>query len=245
MSHSTVLKVQNQIGGKFNGELIDAVRSGMRFRIVGENVNFKVRVSRERKDKMGYMEHWFGSAAIIQHTNFQNLAMQSPKKPLLQMPTSTFLPSEEDVTAIKLDCVVLVLEVLVEHVSVFSCFKPLLLDMKRKVQPPLDVFDTSKVNTMIPLPLLCKNEQKYAEVVKVLDSYEQLIDDIYTEAGLQVDDSTKIHKGGDQLTRERFSGAKRLRATALTSKEKFQHLTPITFEFFHLQMNFLTALFKL
>lgn len=145
----------------------------------------------------------------------------------------------------KLDCVVLVLEVLVEHVSVFSCFKPLLLDMKRKVQPPLDVFDTSKVNTVIPLPLLCKNEQKYAEVVKVLDSYEQLIDDIYTKAGLQVDDSRKVHIGGDQLTRERFSGAKRLRATALTSKEKFQHLTPITFEFFHLQMNFLTALFKL
>lgn len=89
-----MLKVQNQIGGKFNGELIDAVRSGMRFRIVGDNVNFKVRVSRERKDKMGYMELWFGSAAIIQHTNFQNLAMQSPKKPLLQMPPSTFLPSE-------------------------------------------------------------------------------------------------------------------------------------------------------
>uniref|UniRef100_A0A8W8JJY1 Uncharacterized protein n=1 Tax=Magallana gigas TaxID=29159 RepID=A0A8W8JJY1_MAGGI len=125
----------------------------MRFRIVGDNVNFKVGVCRERKDKMGHMEHWFGSAAIIQHTNFHNLAMQSPQKPLLQMPPSTFLPSEEDVTAIKLDCVVLVLEVLVEH--------------------------------------------KYAEVVDVLDSYEQLIDDIYTEAGLQVDDSTKVHIGGD------------------------------------------------
>lgn len=57
MSYSTVLKDQNQIGGKFNGELIDAVRSGMRFRIVGDNVNFKIRVSRETKDKMGYMEH--------------------------------------------------------------------------------------------------------------------------------------------------------------------------------------------
>ena len=79
----------------------------------------------------------------------------------------------------------------------------------------------------------------------MLDSYEQLIDDIYTEAGLQVDDSTKVHIGGDQLTRERFSGAKRLRATALTSKEKFQHLTPITFEFVHLQMNFLTNFLKL
>lgn len=67
MSHSTVPKVQHHIGGRFNGELIDAV---MRFRIVGDNVNFKVGVSREKKDKMGHMDHWFRSTAIIQHTQF-------------------------------------------------------------------------------------------------------------------------------------------------------------------------------
>ena len=245
MSHSTVLKVQQQIGGKFNAELIDAVRSGMRFRIVGDNVNFKVGVSRQREDKVGHMEHWFGSIAIIQHTNFNNLTVQRPQRPLLQMPPSAFLPSPEDMMIIKKDCVVLVMEVLVEHIPAFNCFKPLLLDMKRKLQPPLDVFDTTKTNTVIPLPLLCKNEQKYADVVDVLDSYEQLIGDIYTKAGIRVDDSTKVHIGGDQLTRERFSGAKRLRATALSSRERFQHLTPITFEFFHLQMNFLTIIYKL
>lgn len=103
----------------------------MRFRIASDNVNFKVGVSRERKDKFGHMEHWFGSAAIIQHTHFHNLAMQSPQRPLLQMPPSTFLPSKEDMIIIKLDFVVLVLEMLVELLSVFSSFKPLLLDMKR------------------------------------------------------------------------------------------------------------------
>lgn len=46
-------------------------------------------------------------------------------------------------------------------------------------------------------------------LLNVLDSYEQLIDEIYTEAGIQVGDSTKVHTGGDQFTRERFSGAKR------------------------------------
>lgn len=56
--------------------------------------------------------------------------------------------------------------------------------MKRKLQPPIDVFDTSKVNTVIPLPHFYKNEKNYAEVVDVLDSNEQLIDDIYTEAAI-------------------------------------------------------------
>lgn len=50
---------------------------------------------------------------------------------------------------------------------------------------------------------------------------------------------------GDQLTRERFSGAKRLRAASITPKDRFEHLTPITFEFFHLQMSVLTLFYKL
>lgn len=110
---------------------------------------------------------------------------------------SIFFISEEDVIVIKLDCVVFVLEVFVEYLSVFSCFKFLLFDMKRKVQFLLDVFDISKVNIVIFLLFFCKNEQKYVEVVKVLDSYEQFIDDIYIEVGFQVDDFIKVYIGGD------------------------------------------------
>lgn len=99
------------------------------FRIVGDNVNFKVGVSQERKDKMGHMEHWNGSAAIIQHRFPQVSDAKSTETTFADAP-STFLPSEEDMTIIKLDCVVLVLEVLVEHLSVFRCFKPLLLERK-------------------------------------------------------------------------------------------------------------------
>ena len=45
--------------------------------------------------------------------------------------------------------------------------------------------------------------------------------------------------GGDQLTRERFSGAKKMRAAEINIKDRFGHLTPITFEFFHLMINYL------
>lgn len=54
-----------------------------------------------------------------------------------------------------------------------------------------------------------------------------------------------MHIGGDQLTRERFSGAKRLRKDAITEEERFEHLSPITFELFHLQMTLLTMFYKL
>jgi hypothetical protein len=54
----------------------------------------------------------------------------------------------------------------------------------------------------------------------------------------------KIHIGGDQLTRERFSGAKSLRAGANDPKEQLKHLHPITFEMFHLHMKFLMVFCK-
>ena len=44
---------------------------------------------------------------------------------------------------------------------------------------------------------------------------------------------------GDQMTRERFSGAKNLRIGNGEARLKFKNLSPITFEFFHLGMNFL------
>lgn len=54
-----------------------------------------------------------------------------------------------------------------------------------------------------------------------------------------------IHVGGDQLTRERFSGAKAMRAHKDDRKDRFVNLSPITFELFHMQMNFLKMAFKI
>lgn len=65
-----------------------------------------------------------------------------------------------------------------------------------------------------------------------MDSYEDHIVDIYRKANFNLD-GVKVHIGGDQLTRERFSGAKRVRQQAATERERFLHLSPITFEFFH------------
>lgn len=54
-----------------------------------------------------------------------------------------------------------------------------------------------------------------------------------------------IHVEGDQLTRERFSGAKAMRAHKDDRKDRFVNLSPITFELFHMQMNFLKMAFKI
>lgn len=104
-------------------------------------------------------------------------------------------------------------------------------------------YDVTRKHSVVPLPVLSKNEQCYTDVIQILDSYEETVAEIFKASGKVFDGKTKVHIGGDQLTRERFSGAKRLRKDAITEEERFEHLSPITFELFHLQMTLLTISF--
>ena len=42
----------------------------------------------------------------------------------------------------------------------------------------------AKKSTIIPLPMRMKDEKKYEDVVDILDSYEQELEDIYVIAGV-------------------------------------------------------------
>lgn len=57
---------------------------------------------------------------------------------------------------------------------------------------------------MVTFQVLCKNEQNYAEVVDLMNSYGNHIVDIYRKANLNLD-GLSVHIGGDQLTRNDFS----------------------------------------
>ena len=135
------------------------------------------------------------------------------------------------------------LGVVCRFLKMFSGFKSLVQPLTEELIPTH--YDVQMKHTVIPLPALPKNEQCYSDVVQILDSYEQLINEVYTAAGKEIDENLKVHIGGDQLTRERFSGAKRLRKRAVVESERFTHLSPITFELFHLQITILSLFYKL
>lgn len=95
------------------------------------------------------------------------------------------------------------------------------------------------------MPVLFRNEQYYQDVVHILEFYTNSIVEAYHQAGREVSEETTIHIGGDQFTRERFSGAKAMRAHDENPQDRFQILTPISFEFFHMHMNYLKMVFKI
>ena len=234
-----MLETMSTISKSFITELTNCIKHGKKFRIVGDNVNFHMGVAQARKSigKIGHMEHWFGSAAIVQNLSFPDLPNAHPQHDLRQLPTGRFILDEQEWNGIMFDFSVIMTRILVD-------FFPWLKFAKSAVNQIIDDIPEGlkDENKVVPLPILHKNEQKYAEVVDVLDSYQELCETTYEAAEKPLQ---KVHIGGDQLTRERFSGAKRLRAAALTETERLESLGPITFELFHLQMAVLTAFYQI
>ncbi len=99
----------------------------------------------------------------------------------------------------------------------------------------------SKKTAIYPQHVLPLNEQQYGDVVKILEIYVGDMETIYKDAEV---DMPMIQIGGDQLTRERFSSAKSLRLGTKTQSQRFEKLFPISCEFFHMAMKFLTVCFK-
>lgn len=186
------------------------------------------------------MQHAFGSAAIVQNIRFDHLSNTYPQQDFCTTPIQAFLPSPEDNEILIRDYTIISARVIFEHLPYFRQFRDVVPAFISQPTCP-ELLQKSKV---IPLPVLYKNEQSYKDVVEILEFYEELVLDICQKSDK---DETIffIHVGGNQLTRERFSGAKAMRAHEDERKDRFENLSPITFELFHMQMNFLKMAFKI
>ena len=101
MSHSSVLYKMDLLVGYFNSELIDSVRVGWRYHIVGDNINFQVGVKFERKgEQHKHIGNWIGSAAINQNIDFNSLPSHAPQRNIVDMDWTEFLPSADDLRTI-------------------------------------------------------------------------------------------------------------------------------------------------
>ncbi|XP_070581644.1 uncharacterized protein [Ptychodera flava] len=241
LSYVQSKKISIDVAGHFKADLIDAVKSGSSFRLIGDNCNYRVNVQEERIDRHGKLHHDFTSAAIVQLMGFEDLDNTIPLSDYQSVDHTMFLPSDVDCHDLKKEYAVHMARVAVRMLPCFQFLKDV-IPKYIQGQYSKALARTSKV---IPLPVLVDcNEQNYNDAVRILDFYEDTVNDIYEQAGLSANDHASVHIGGDQLTRERFSGAKRLRIGGTTMKERFDHLTPITFELFHMQINYLTLMFK-
>lgn len=221
----------DKTGAHFDDTVVEHVKKGGQFRIIGDNLNFKVHKHDVRQDRQDSMRNMFASAIILNKV-YSNL----PKEPLIQIADFSprdVLPSSKDLAQMRLCYINTVCAVVAEHIPLLSFFKDAICKEKTPFSEQL-----KEKTDIVPLAVLPFNEQCYEDDVKILSYYETIVRDIYGKAGVPLG-TTQVHVGGDQLTRERFSQAKSLRLGVDTSPGNFSTLSPITAEFFHLDMNFL------
>ena len=126
-------------------------------------MNWTEYVSEETMTKKTHMMHAFGSLVIAQTLTFEDVP-QLTREPFYQVSPDEFILTTEEWLAIKEEYVELMSRVIGENIPYFDHSKTLIKG------PYSD--ELTKPNKIIPLPLLFKNEQSYADVVDILDFYE-------------------------------------------------------------------------
>lgn len=232
-AYTTSLNVIDCFNKDYITQLIDVLASGKTFRLVGDNINWHTKISDQRFHRSGGMTNAFTSAAIVQEVYFPEM---SSERRLEAVPIELYMLGKDDICVLKDLYVRLVLEVIETHLKSISW-------VSTAHEPPVakHAERLKSQTTVYPLPVLYLNEQKNSDVVQIMSWYQNLVELVHEKAGKTLE---RVHVGGDQLTRVRFSAAKRGRATGTTPSQRFDNLGPITFEFFHLQMKALDYMYK-
>lgn len=216
---------------------LDVLKSGGRIRLVGDNINWHVSVRDERINHSGFMRNGFATIVIVQNGDFSHLESTCPQRNYASLSACDFIPSVNDIFHVKHEYCILIARAAAQ---IIPCFQHLQKMLDQPIQEAPRFMHVA--NKVLPFNVVMKNEQKYSETVEILDSYEALLKKSYEKANVSFE-HVKVHCGGDQMTRERFSGAKCLRANHTTPEASFSHLGPITFELFHQHMNFVKNTF--
>ena len=220
------------ISGHFSDALLRAAINKKHIRFIGDNLNFMLGVKQETTERHKHMVHMFASCALISDHYFLSKP-HIPEIELDDLSIEHILPSLAEYQVLRSDCSVLIAKTIATFLPQLSFIAEV---MPQNLALPENA-RLAKKTQVIPMPVLPLNEQYYQDVVHILDSYESTIQKLIQDGGLP--EHIKIHIGGDQLTRERFSYGSFLRIGNRNPHDRFAHLGPITFEFYHLGMNFM------
>lgn len=176
---------------------------------------------------------------MFQKPLFDALPDVRPQQDYRQATVQDFLVNNIEFGELCMDYMVLWLRTVVKLVPAFQFLKPYVPKMSQG-----EYSEQLKEKTeVVPLEVLFLNEQYYADVAQILHHYAQTVESVFDEANVELTPSHKVPLGGDQLTRERFSGAMNLMIGAPNDRDAYKHLGPVTFEFFHMMMAYLQLMF--
>ena len=173
--------IQEEIGKHFLDHVVQLVKEGRSFVFVLDNVDWDVKVHDMRSDKQSQSVHAVATTIVFDRVSSKHLPDAGPKNSLANCNLKDTLSlNDEEKRCKREQNKVFIGRILVEFFPAFDFLKDFVPD-----HTPCEYHtEMSTKSVVVPLPVLLKDEKKYAEVVDVLDQLELWTREIYSKAGL-------------------------------------------------------------
>ena len=171
-------------------QIVEQVRKGKDGKINGDNLDIYVTTNDIRMDHTNKDYHFFASDWTVDRVDLSGLDDSVPLIGNMNLPISVknFVPSvDEDIKYI--DALkVLLSRVLVEYIDEFNWMKPV---VPNHIYHPLET-TMKKKSSIHWLPIMLKNEAKYADCVQIMAAYEEWLCEWYTQTGRGIEMNFKL-----------------------------------------------------
>ncbi|XP_069124032.1 uncharacterized protein [Argopecten irradians] len=241
LSHERRLKFQDSVNESSNKLLVDHLKKNPLIKITGDNLDIYVKTSQINTERRNQDLHLFTSNIIFSRLARIDMDNKPPRTDVNNIGAEKILLSDD-----QKDQLLDAYGILVGRIM---CRLPALTFMKPHIPshiPHQNAKKMSEKSTVLPLPIQFKNESKREDCLGIMDSYENTLVKLYTDAFGNTDilRQVKVPIGGDQLTRVRLQESKNLRTLSVSPERRFDDLHPIVFEMWHNKQDFLEKCFK-
>ena len=173
--------LQEEIGKHFLDRAVELCKEGRKFVFVLDNIDWDVRAHDMRSNKQNRSVHAVATSIVFDRVASPRLPDNGPKRRLADCNLMHLLSlTEEEVQCTQERYKIFIARLLCECFPSFDFLKDV-VPAHTTCQYPEEM---SSQSVVVPLPVLMKDEKKYADVVDVLDQLESWARELYVQAGL-------------------------------------------------------------
>lgn len=170
--------ILDNIGSHFLDYAIELTRKGKKFTIVLDNIDWEIRAHDLREEHQNVSEHAVASTLVFDRVSSDHLPDNSPQKNIKTTDPGFFLLSDDELSQIAYRYRVYAGRIIVKEIPQLS----FLADLLPKHIPHQYSEEMKEKSEIITMPVLMKDEKKYADCVDVMDMFEDWVHEIHTKA---------------------------------------------------------------
>lgn len=221
LSYTGTIQVVQHLSELQKIPLIDWLKEGAPVKYISDNVNKQKKVRDIRSDHQSKMHNMYSVLVTKGRVSLPGSDVEatctSPCQldKLKSIPPATFLPSKEDVLALRGSLKVLVARILCKYIT---CLAPLSKQVPQHVSHE-NMESMALKSEVFFVDVLMKNEAVHADMVDIMEYMQDRLGEEFS--------TCKVLSGGDQLTCERQANAQRHRMDGDSTRDRLQLLEPM------------------